>query len=54
MERLRAYAIKHQRGFTIDVDIRRAVGGHTWMRLIAAPVCVDDRVVRLHGLKLVL
>jgi len=51
MERLRAYAIKHRRGFTIDVEIRAAGNRHRWMRLLAAPVCDGDRVVRLEGLK---
>lgn len=52
MERLRAYAIRHRRGFTLDAEILPARGGHRWMRLIAAPICEGDRVVRLHGLKL--
>jgi len=51
MERLRAYAIKHQRGFTVDLQIRTAGGRRRWMRLLAAPVCDGDRVVRLQGLK---
>ena len=54
MERLRAYAIKHRRGFTLDAEIRPAVGETRWMRLIAAPVSEGGRVVRLHGLKLIL
>jgi PAS domain-containing protein len=54
MERLRAYAIKHRRGFTIDVQIRPAVGGHRRVRLIAAPICVGNQTVRLHGLKLII
>jgi hypothetical protein len=55
MERLRAYAIKHRRGFTLDAQIRPAVGGkYRWMRLIAAPVCSGERVARLHGLKLII
>ncbi|WP_447760192.1 hypothetical protein [Sphingopyxis panaciterrae] len=51
MEKLRAYAIRHRRGFTLDVEIRPAQAGPRWMRLIAAPVCVGDAVVRLQGLK---
>ncbi len=51
MERLRAHSIKHRRGFTLDAEIRPDQGGRRWMRLIAAPICVDGRVVRLHGLK---
>jgi PAS domain-containing protein len=51
MEHLRAYAIKHQRGFTVDVEIRPDLASPRWMRLIAAPVCHGNRVVRLHGLK---
>jgi len=50
MERLRAYAIKHVRGFTLDVELRPR-GASRWMRLMAAPVCVDGQVVRLQGLK---
>lgn len=51
MERLRAYAIRHRRGFTIDVEICPVTTPRRWMRLIAAPVCEADRVVRLQGLK---
>ena len=54
MEHLRSYAIGHKRGFTLDAEIRPAVGGRRWMRLIAAPVCDGDKVVRLHGLKLII
>jgi PAS domain-containing protein len=54
MERLRAYAIRHVRGFTLDAEIYPGTGGRRWMRLIAAPVCQDGRVVRLHGLKLII
>jgi len=51
MERLRAYAIKHRRGFTLDAEIVPVTGPSKWMRLIAAPVCVGRQVVRLHGIK---
>jgi PAS domain-containing protein len=54
MERLRAHAIEHRRGFTLDAEIRPARGANRWMRLIAAPVCDGGRVVRLHGLKLII
>ncbi len=54
MERLRAHAIQHVRGFTLDVEIRPATGERRWIRLIAAPVCDNGRVVRLHGLKLMI
>ena len=53
MERLRAHAIKHRRGFTLDVEINAVTGDRRWMRLIGAPVCEDGRAVRLHGLKLI-
>ena len=52
MERLRSYSLKHRRGFTVDVEIRAAVGEHRWMRLIGVPVCAGGKVVRLQGLKL--
>jgi hypothetical protein len=51
MERLRAYSIVHQRGFTVDVQLEPAQGQRLWMRLIGAPVCDGDRVVQLRGLK---
>ena len=53
MERLRAHAIRHKRGFTLDAQIVPPVGARRWMRLIAAPVCEGGKVVRLHGLKLI-
>ena len=53
MERLRGHAIKHQRGFTLDVEINPAIGGRRRIRLIGAPVCEGGRAVRLHGLKLI-
>jgi hypothetical protein len=53
MERLRSYAIRHKRGFTLDIEIRAAVGETRWTRLIAAPLCEGNRAVRLHGLKLI-
>ena len=53
MERLRAYAIRHKRGFTLDVDIHQADGqGACAMRLIAAPVLNDaGDTIGLHGVK---
>lgn len=52
MEGLRAHAIKHRRGFTVDVEIRPGFGSPRWVRLIGAPICDEEnRVVRLHGLK---
>lgn len=54
MERLRAYAIRHRRGFTLDAEICPAVGDRRMMRLIAAPVLDGNRAVRLHGLKLII
>jgi PAS domain-containing protein len=54
MERLRAHAITHKRGFTLDVEIRAAVGETRWMRLIAAPVLFSGRATHLHGLKLII
>ncbi len=54
MERLRAYAIRHRRGFTLDVEIRPAAAPPRWMRLIAAPLWVGDRIVKLQGLKFII
>jgi PAS domain-containing protein len=52
MERLRAHAVKHCRGFTVDVEIKPADQRSRWMRLIAAPIRENGRTVRLHGLKI--
>ena len=51
MERLRAHTVRHRRGFTLDAEIRTTSGNRRWMRLLAAPILSEDRVVRLHGLK---
>lgn len=51
MERLRAHAIAHRRGFTLDVEIGPALARTYWVRLVAAPVCEGERVVALQGLK---
>lgn len=51
MERLRAHAIRHRRGFTLDAEIHPVTGPRKWMRLIAAPVCVGRQVVGLQGIK---
>lgn len=52
MERLRAYAIKHRRGFTLDVEIGPPAGRRRWVRLIASPVLNGRDVVALEGLKI--
>lgn len=55
MECLRAYAIKHKRGFTLDAQVRTAAAGENrWIRLVAAPVCKGRRVVGLRGIKLII
>ena len=54
LEKLRSYAIREGRGFTLDVQIRPAVGGTGRVRIIGAPICQDGQTVRLHGLKLII
>ena len=51
MEELRAYAIRHRRGFTLDAQIRRPDGDMRWMRLLAVPILEGKKVVRLTGTK---
>lgn len=51
MERLRAHAIRHRRGFTLDAEIHPLGGGRRWIRLIAASVGDGQAVTRLQGLK---
>ena len=53
MKQLRAYAIRHRRGFTLDAEIRPAGGGTArFMRLIAAPVLLAERPIALRGIKM--
>ncbi len=52
MEYLRAYAIRHKRGFTVDAELSLPGGDHRWMRLSARPVLDDGKVVRLCGVKI--
>jgi PAS domain-containing protein len=54
MEALRVHAIRHKRGFTLDIEIRPAIGDERWVRLIAAPVVENGKVTKLHGLKIAL
>lgn len=51
LERLRAYAIKHKRGFTLDAEICPASANLRWMRLVALPVLNGSDVVALRGVK---
>lgn len=51
MERLRAHAISHHRGFTLDTRIRPAGTGSRWVRLTAFPLIERGRAVRLRGYK---
>lgn len=51
MERLRSHAIRHRRGFTLDIAIRPIDGERRWARLVAVPVCDDKTVTHLKGWK---
>ncbi|KQT32410.1 hypothetical protein ASG29_11520 [Sphingomonas sp. Leaf412] len=51
MERLRAHALRHRRGFTLDARLRTPGGTDRWMRLTAAPQYDGARAVRLAGTK---
>lgn len=51
MELLRAYAIRHRRGFTLDARIIRPDGQHRWMRLTTGVACTGGRALRLYGTK---
>jgi hypothetical protein len=55
LEKLRAHAVRHRRGFTLDVEIYAAsVGDRRSMRIVAAPEIEGNAVIRLHGLKFAL
>ncbi len=51
VERLRAHAIRHRRGFTIDAELRPLDTARRWVRITAMPECRDGRAVILHGCK---
>ncbi len=51
MEALRAHAIHHRRGFTLDAMLRRHDGEMRWMRLSTMPIVAEGKVVRLCGTK---
>jgi PAS domain-containing protein len=51
MEALRTHALRHRRGFSLDARIQRPNGDLRWMRLKAAPVLCEGRIVRLAGTK---
>lgn len=51
MERLRDHALRHHRGFTIDVALRVAGERQRWVRINAAPRVGDGCAVELYGTK---
>ena len=55
LEQLRVYALPHKRGFTLDAEIQTAgTRERRQIRIIAAPVCAGNSVVKLHGLKFII
>ncbi|MDJ0276697.1 hypothetical protein QLH51_07810 [Sphingomonas sp. 2R-10] len=50
LQRLRAHAIRHCRGFTIDTEIDAPGQPKRWLRVTAMAEVQDGRSVRLHGL----
>lgn len=50
LERLRAHAIRHRRGFTIDTQVDAPGHPARWIRIVAAPTMEGGRAVRLCGL----
>lgn len=51
LERLRAHALRHRRGFTIDVLVRPHGAPARWVRINAAPRVAEGRPVELYGTK---
>ncbi|MFD1036366.1 hypothetical protein ACFQ15_17155 [Sphingomonas hankookensis] len=50
LQRLRAHAIRHRRGFTIDTEIDAPGEPKRWLRITAMPEMQDGRSVTLTGL----
>ena len=53
LERLRSYAIHRKCGFMLDAAIN-SLGDTRWVRILAAPVIDNGRVIGLRGLKRVI
>ena len=51
MEELRAHAIKHRRGFTLDIEIAKVSGEMRSLRLCAAAIVEKGRTIGLCGVK---
>jgi PAS domain-containing protein len=51
VERLRAHAIRHRRGFTIDAEIRPLDQARRWIRITAMPAIENGRVTAIEGWK---
>jgi PAS domain-containing protein len=51
VERLRAHAIRHRRGFTIDAEICALDQVRRWIRITAIPSIADGRVAAIEGWK---
>lgn len=49
LEQLRAHAIRHRRGFTIDVQIDPPAQTSRWLRIAAVAEVESGRTVRLRG-----
>lgn len=49
LERLRAHAIRHRRGFTIDTEVDAPGQPPRWVRIVALPEVENGRSVRLRG-----
>lgn len=49
LDRLRAHAIRHRRGFTIDTQLDAPGRPPRWIRVIAMPEVEGGRTVRLVG-----
>ncbi len=51
LERLRAHAIRHRRGFTLDTHLQVPGEPTRWVRVVVVPQVVDGRVATLTGLQ---
>jgi hypothetical protein len=51
LERLRSFAIGRKCGFILDAEIGAPHEDSRWIRILAAPIIEEDKVIGLHGLK---
>ena len=51
LEKVRGFALRRKCGFILDAEISAEGADRRWIRVLAIPILVRERIVGLHGLK---